>query len=253
MAADTTATESSSDDQAVAAARKVAEAAKDAAANMAKVAKEASKQIGDDPENYDYGPRELLKTVVKMTSAGLIGAMNIAETAMRVTPKRPSDGMLVMAEHLTNVAQRTLANVKGVAEEATNQMTAGNYTAGHAIKSLTKLTDIAVVSGVEAAETVVIGPAKYAPPTFISDPYAVGDPTVNGKLAVAEDFKRPATAEAIPRERIRFDPPSVESGTRNFRMVVDEGGLPSGVYLGRVKVVDADGAVLTTIGVAIRL
>ena len=251
--ADTTATEASSDDQAVAAAKEVAKAAKAAATKMAEVAKEASNQIGDDPKNYDYGPRDLLKTAVKMTSAGLLGAMTVVETAMGVTPRRPSDGMLVMAEHLANVAQRTLANVKGVAEEATTQMNAGNYTAGHAIKSLTKLTDIAVVSGVEAAETVVIGPAKYAPPTFISDPYVISDLTVNGKLAVAEDFKRPATAEAIPRERIRFDPPRVEPGTRNFRMVVDEGGLPSGVYLGTVKVVDADDAVLTTLGVAIRL
>src|ERR1700755_2532622 len=128
--ADTTATEASSDDQAGAAAKEVAKAAKEAATQMAKVAKEASKQIGDDPQNYDYGPRELLKTVVKMTSAGLVGAMNIAETAIGVTPKRPSDGTLVMAEHLANVAQRTLANVKGVAEEASAQMTAGNYTAG---------------------------------------------------------------------------------------------------------------------------
>jgi hypothetical protein len=247
------ATGASAEDQAVAAARKVAGAAKTAAARMAEVAKEASEQIGDDPANYGYGPRELWKTAVKMTSAGLVGAMNIAETAMTETPRRPTDGMLVMAEQLADVARRTLAGVKAVAEEATDQLTNGDYTAGHAIKSLTKLTDIAVVSGLEAAETLVTGPTKYAPPTFLSDPYTVSDPTANGRLAVADDFKREATVEAIPRERIRFDPPSVGSGTRSFRMVVDEGGLPSGVYLGTVKVVGADDAVATTIGVAIRL
>jgi hypothetical protein len=248
--ADTTASGTSTEDQAVAAAKEVAKAAKEAAKNMAQVAKDASKQIGDDPKNYDYGPRELLKTAIKMTSAGLVGAMNVAETAMDQTPKRPTDGMLVMAEQLANVARRTMASVKAVAEEASGQMTDGGYTAGHAIKSLTKLTDIAVVSGLEAAETVVIGPTKYAPPTFLSDPYTVSDPAVNGKLSVAEDFKRAATVEAIPRDRIRFDPPNIGPGTRSFRMVVDEGGLPSGVYLGKVTV---DGAVPTTIGVAIRL
>jgi hypothetical protein len=251
--ADPTAAGASPEDQAVAAAKKVAEAAKKVAEDMANVAKDASKQIGDDPTDYSYGPRDLWKTAVKMTSAGLVGAMNVAETAMAETPTRPTDGMLVMAEQLANVAKRTMASVKAVAEEATDQMTKGNYNAGHAIKSLTKLTDIAVVSGLEAAETVVTGPTNYARPTFVSDSFSVSESTATGKLAVAEDFKREATVETVPRERIRFDPPIVGSGARSFRMIVDEGGLPSGVYLGKVKVVGADDAILETIGVAIRL
>lgn len=251
--ADSTAGSASPDDQPLIAARKLAEAAKAALTEMTKVATAASDRIGDNTGPYNYGGKDLWKTAVQLTSAGLLGGLQIAETALAVRPRNPSEGMLVMAEHLADVAERTLANVKGVAKETSDQLDAGGYTSAQAVRSLTKLADIAVVGGLESVETVVIGPAKYARPTFISDPYTVDNDEANGKLEIATDFKRPATAEIIPQARIRFDPPQLRPGNNTFRMVVDEGGLPSGVYFGTVHVVGEDSAVLDSIEVAIRL
>jgi hypothetical protein len=251
--ADSSATHEPPDDPTLIATRKIAEAAKAMVTEMTNVVTAASDRIGNNTGDCDYGRKDLLKTAMELTTAGVLGGLRLAETALTVSPKRPSEGMVVMSEHLANVAQRTLANVKGVAEETSDQLKSGAYTSAHAIRSLTKLADIAVISGLETAETVVIGPAKYAPPTFISDPYTVADADANGTLEVVVDFRRPASAEAIPRARIRFDPPELRPGNNTFRMVVDEGGLPSGVYFGTVQVSRDGKSVLDSIEVAIRL
>jgi hypothetical protein len=253
--ADSTANTGSPVSQPLEAARKLAEAAQKMIADMTKVATDASTSITDNSGSAAYGGKDLLKTAIKLSSAGILGGLKIAETALEVRPKNPDEGMLVMAEHLADVAQRTLASVKGVAEETSKQLGAGGYTSAQAIKSLTKLADIAVIGGLESVETVVIGPTKYARPTFISDPYTLKN--AQGRLEIAVDFKRRATTEIIPRTRIRFDPPELTVGTDTFRMVVDEGGLPSGVYFGTVHVVgDASAGQATapdSIEVAIRL
>jgi hypothetical protein len=247
----------SPDSEPLIAARKLAEAAKEMVGEMTKLATDASTKISDNTGGDAYGSKDLLRTAVKLVSAGILGGLRIAETALEVRPKKPNEGMLVMAEHLADVAQRTLAGVKGVAEETSKQVDEGGYTSAQAIRSFTKLADIAVVGGLESVETVVIGPAKYARPWFISDPYTASKDEANGKLVIEEDFKRPATAETIPRPRIRFDPPELRPGNNTFRMVVDEGGLPSGVYFGKVQVVGKDSTgqavALDSIEVAIRL
>jgi hypothetical protein len=104
------------------------------------------------------------------------------------------------------------------------------------LAAATKLTDIAIVSAVEAAETAVIGPARYAKTEFISDSFTL-DVGQEGTLCVDKDsFKRPATADPVPLDRIRFEPPVVKADTREFRVIVNETNLPGGVYIGTVGI-----------------
>ncbi|AQA01680.1 hypothetical protein BVC93_03695 [Mycobacterium sp. MS1601] len=222
------------------AAENLAASAKRTIADAVKLLEDASDKVdkaGRKDEcghvGSSYDKRELLATLTELTAKSMLGGMELAEQVLRDRQRRPSEGLLVLADHLTSIAQRTLHHARGVAEEAVKEVGGDPLKAQPWVNAATKLTDIAVVNGIEAAQTVVIGPARYAPRTFVSDPFKV-DGLLPGKLEARPDFARPGDDRVIPEGAITFSPAELGADHKEYRVVVNETGLPSGVYIGTV-------------------
>ncbi len=194
---------------------------------------EAASDAVDAAGPAPYDKRDLLATLTQLTSVSMLGGLKMIETALANRPSRPSEGLLVLADHLASIAERTLHQARGVAEQAVHDIGDDPRTAQPWVDAATKLADIAVVNGIEAVQTVAIGPARYAPRTFVSDPFAVTS-LRPGKLEAGQDFARPGDSTVIPRDAITFSPPELGIDHQEYRVVVDETGLPSGVYIGTV-------------------
>jgi hypothetical protein len=237
----------------------------DAAARLARIADETIKAASDVANDASrkvdvgaYGLGDMVKSLVRLSSVAMTGGLRLAESALGDRPQRPSDGMLVLADHLASIAERTVKHVNDVVGETTPRVADSPMNSGAWLGAAMKLTDIAIIGAVEAVETAVIGPARYAKSEFISDPFTMPDTWKTGTLCVDESsFNRPATNNPVPLDRIRFDPAEVKANKREFRVVVDETGLPSGIYIGTVGIRDGDDGneivAGTGISVAIRL
>lgn len=228
------------------ASKRMAEAARAAIAETVAKAKKISADV--DAEKIDQG--DIARQFVGLAGQAMVGAFRLAGTAFEVRPRRPSPEMIVLADHLAAIAQRTWKNITDVADEAAQQAAKDPLDRAAWMKSAVKLADVATIGAIEAVETATIGPVSYAPPTFNAGPFALPAANGDGKLVVVAPFRRPATEGAIDAGRIRFDPPQVSANKRQFSVVVDETGLPSGVYLGTVGIENGPGIAMT---VAIRL
>ncbi len=186
-----------------------------------------------DEGGAPYDKRDLLATLTQLTSASMLGGLKVIETALANRPRRPSEGMLVLADHLASITERTLHQARGVVEQTAHDVGDDPRTAQPWVDAATKLADIAVVNGIEAVQTVAIGPARYSSRTFVSDAFAVTG-LEPGTLEAGRDFARPGDSTVIPHDAITFSPPELEADHKEYRVVVDETGLPSGVYIGTV-------------------
>jgi hypothetical protein len=213
-------------------AAKLAAAIKKPIEDAGDVAKAASQLIGEN--KYTRG--ELISTLTKLTSIAITGGLQVTQTAFEVRPRR-SEGLEVLADNMATIAQRTMKYTMAVAAETVKAVADEPLSSEPWIKAGTKLTDIAVVNGIEAAQAAVIGPAKYASRTFESDILTADANLGNGELRVTGDFARPGTqGSAVPRSRISFNPTKLGPDQRTFQLVVNETGLPSGVYEGAVGI-----------------
>jgi hypothetical protein len=211
----------------------LAEIASQTVENATKVAKDASNRIDVDA----FGVGDLVKTLTQFVNVAVTGGLRLTEAALDQRPRRPSDNMFVLADHMTSIAQRALKYIAAVVDDAGPKVADNPLRNSTWVKAATKLSDIAMVSAVEAAETLAIGPADYADPKFVSKSFTMGGDKL-GKLAIKRELMRSGTDNVIPSERITFMPPTLSPGIREFRISVDETGLPSGVYIGLVELLD---------------
>ena len=187
----------------------------------------------DAVDEAQYDTRDLLGTLTQLSSVSMLGGLKVFEAVLANRPRRPSEGLLVLADHLASITERTLHQARGVVEQAARDIGGDPRTAQPWVDAATKLADIAVVNGIDAVQTVAVGPARYAPRTFVSDPFAVTD-LRPGTLEAGSDFARPGDSTVIPRDAITFSPPELGADHKDYRVLVDETGLPSGVYIGTV-------------------
>jgi hypothetical protein len=212
-----------------------ADAARDTVNAVGKLAQDTSKQV--DTNCYTLGAA--LKSITKAANVAVTSGLRFADATLAV---RPTDGQMLVADNMATVARRMVNQAKRVVEEASGRMDDNSYTVNSFVKSMTKLADIGLVGGIELVETAFIGPGRYAPAAFISDPITVPESHDVRVLSIDEaaPLKRPATADAdaVPTDRICFEPPYLTRGVTEFRIVVNEEGLPSGIYTGKVRVGD---------------
>lgn len=194
---------------------------------------EAASDAVDETGTAHYDKHDLLATLTQLTSVSMLGGLKVVEAALANRPRRPSEGLLVLADHLASITERTLHQARGVVEQAAHDIGGDPRTAQPWVDAATKLADIAVVNGIETVQTVAIGPARYAPRNFVSDPFAVAG-LEPGELEAGTDFARPGDRTVIPRDAITFSPPELGVDHKEYRVLVDETGLPSGVYIGTV-------------------
>ncbi|HEX5145111.1 MAG TPA: hypothetical protein VFW21_14700 [Mycobacterium sp.] len=225
-----------SDDAGAAGQPRAEEAAnrlRDIASETLQQATEAAKDVSAKVDAGGLGFSDLVKTAVRLAGITLAGGLELAESALSDRP-RPSDiNLLALGDNLAAVGQRAVAGMRGVVADNRATLEGKPPDFKEWTAAAMKLTDVAVVGAIEAVETAVAGPAPYGPPKFVSDPFRL-EGTEAGTLCVVDGFKRPGTTEPIPAERISFAPKALDARQREFRVVVDEVSLPSGIYVGTV-------------------
>ena len=122
------------------------------------------------------------------------------------------------------------------------------------MQSAVKLGDIALLGGIELAETALIGPAPFERTAVASDIVKVTAKDGRRKLRVgSKGLARPGTADPIPPTQLRFyvpagDTPDPDTDTEAHNGILKGGqdrfyvaaipvGLISGMYVGDVEVV----------------
>lgn len=163
---------------------------------------------------------------------------------------KPS-GPLIVAEHMASVMRRMFKQAGMVAKEASGQVDDDKYGRDQWMTTMTKLFDIAMVGGIDLVQTAVVGPAPYTSRSFNSKKFQV-QPAVDHERELRIEppgLARPGATDAIPPDKITINPKNLPPGGTEFFFEVNEDGLPSGVYVGKVRVGD-DGK---SVDVAIRL
>jgi hypothetical protein len=149
-------------------------------------------------------------------------------------------GPMIVVEHMAAVVSRMTKQAAAVAKEVSGQIDDNKYGINQWMDAMTKLSDIALVGGIDLVETAVIGPAPYTPAAFNSRSFDVKGPTDHPrKLSIeAPGLMRPGTTNPIPADHITLVPEILAPQQATFQFRVNEDGLPSGVYIGRVRVGD---------------
>lgn len=202
-------------------------ATKQMVTDAAKVATEASKKVNDD----QLTARDLLLTMTELVNIAVGGGVRITRQLADTPP-----GARGIADYSRAVGRRMAKESRVVAKAATEKMDEGTYDIDDWVVSLTRMADIAVVGGMEIAQTLFAGPAR-----FDSEPHVVDLQAPPGKTRrqFGEVVLRrygPDDEPEIPRKRISFEPSHLEPGDTAFRMLIAPYQLTSGVYRGTVEV-----------------
>lgn len=207
---------------------RVAETVKDVVNESAAAMFEESKKI--DGEQYEL--QDAITTVTKVVSAGVTGAARIGRIAIE---EKPPDTVLAMGEYIASVVRRMVGQTGAVAADASVHVENKDYTPKRWLKSMTQLIDIGIAGGMEIVETVAAGPARFEVQPVASDEFeAPAAQSGRTRTLVPVLLKRDATDTSVPASKISFDPPTLDSKTTKFRVLVDATDLASGVYEGRV-------------------
>jgi hypothetical protein len=211
--------------------QRIADTAKGMVEESADVMFAESKVIDDD--NQDYEMKDAIDTATKLVGIGITGAARMGRI---VIEEKPPDTVLAMGEYIASVVRRMVSQTGTVAQEASIYAEKKVYTPKRWLESMTRMIDIGIAGGMEIIETVVAGPARFQVQPVRSDEFTA-PPATGGELRrlVAGDLKRDPSDTAIPYHKISFDPPTLDSATTKFTILVDAGDLVSGIYKGTVS------------------
>jgi hypothetical protein len=207
------------------------------AADIAKnVVDESAKAMSDESKRIDneqYELSDMIATVTRVANAGIAGATELARIPLE---ERWPEKHLVLGEYVSTVVRRMVNQAGKVAQTAANDVEGMTYTPRRWLESMTRLIDIAVAGGMDIAETLGAGPAEFQSQPIASAYYTVPDSNETRELTWAQKPTRDAGDDKIADYKLRFDPPTLLPGSKQFRVLVNATGLISGVYKGKVRV-----------------
>jgi hypothetical protein len=210
---------------------RMAEAAKAVINESAKAMSDESKKI--DAEDYEVA--DAIATVTRVVDAGLAGSTDMMRIAGET---RWPEKQLALGEYVSSVVRRMARQSGTVAQAAAYDVQRKEYTPKRWMESITRMIDIAIAGGMEIAETVAAGPARFEHQPVASGPFSATQSKKTRPLAIGSPFKREGTDEEIPPNKISFEPDTLIPPNKTFNVMVNATGLTSGVYTGSVKVGD---------------
>lgn len=205
------------------------------------VAVEAFQKINKDVPNQPitFTAGDAIKSITKLAKIAVTGGIEMGQTALEV---QPTKGVLILADDIATILSRGVKEAAEVASEASDLIDKNAFNQNEWVQSAIKLTNIALLHGAEIAQTVAAGPAQYADPIAKLDftlTDAQVDPVNDRELKVPSlKLGGPADQDKVPDYRISFEPSDgvLRAGKKEFTLVVNSAGLPSGVYLGSIEV-----------------
>jgi hypothetical protein len=202
------------------------------------VAVEAFNDINSAGEDPTYTAGDAIKSMATLAKIAVTGGIEMGQTALEV---RPTQGVLILADHIATVLSRGVKEVAQVAAEASELIDNDKYDKDEWVQSAIKLTNIALLRGSEIFQTVAAGPAQYGDP-IAKETITLSDQQVDTKhdrLLKLKILKLggASDSEKLADYRVSFEPTDgvLKKGQREFTLVVNSAGLPSGVYVGSVE------------------
>ena len=200
----------------------------------AQVAIDAFNQInGITPGGFS--PEKAIESMTQLAGIAITGASELARIPLQI---QPDNGAMLVADEVASVIQTALTDAAAVAGDAAEKFNAGTFKDEWADSAVT-LTGMAVLRAAEIAEAIGAGPGVLADPLMKFGPYPINgankaDELVlkMGKLArptVDEDIG--GIVQFIPAEGV------LKAGeAKEFSLVINSAGIPSGIFRGKVKV-----------------
>ena len=185
----------------------------------------AFNDINSASKKPTYTAGDALKTMAALAKIAVSGTIEMGQTALEV---RPTQGVLILADHIATVLARTVKEAADVGSEASELIDKDKYTKNEWVQSAIKLSNIALLRGSEIFQTVAAGPAQY------------GDPIAKEKITLAnnqvDNDQRPAAetgeSEAGWRPECQ-EGARLSSQFRTDRRCAEEG--PEAVHPGRER------------------
>jgi len=216
-------------------AARYAAAAKNAVNAVAQVGIDAFDKVNNGGPPPPYKPDDAISSVMRLAGAALAGSVSVARVALQVQWDRR---VLLVADNIASIVGTGLTDVLAVAEDAVQMINSNTYKQQEWVNSAIKLTSIGALRGAEIMETAIAGPGKYANP-IIKRTFAV-KPAKNKEATLAvTQLIRTSDGRDI-RALVTFDPPAAKlaANQREFTIVINTAGLPSGTYQGTVTATD---------------
>ncbi len=191
-------------------------------------------QLGN-PLKYTAG--DAIKSMTALAKIAATGGIELGQTALEV---QPTKGVLTLLDHIATVLARGVKEVAQVASEASDLIDKDDYDKDEWVQSAIKLTNIALLRGAEIAQTVAAGPAQYAD-AIVKVPFSLTDADVDAnrdRELKVPSLKLGGLNDKVPNYRISFEPTDcvLRAGMRDFTLVINSAGLPSGVYVGTIEI-----------------
>jgi len=208
----------------------VAAAMREVIANAGNIAAEVSKKADDNA----LTATDLVLSFTKMVEKAVSGGVEITQRLVADPPPAATG----IADYSRAVGRRMIRESRLIAKAADERIRDDSYDIDDWIESLVRWTDVAVIGGMEIAQTVLAGPARFgrelievrlqAPPA--AAPRDIGP--------VRAQRVGPADEAEIPQGLLKVDPVRLGPDERDFRLLVNAYQLVSGVYHGTIAVGD---------------
>lgn len=229
-------------------ARKVVDQSRDEATK-------AFDDINSSDPNPTYTAGDAIKTMSALAKIALTGSIEMGQTALEV---RPTQSVLILADHIATVLARGVKEAAQVAADASDLIDKDKYDKNEWVHSAIKLTNIACLRGSEIFQTAAAGPAQYGNPIVKETTTLLKQQvdTKHDRVLKLKILKLGGASDKnkIADYRVSFEPADavLKKGEDEFTLVVNSAGLPSGVYVGSVELQGGSPADIT-VPVAINL
>ncbi len=220
-------------------AARYADAAKGSVTAAARLAMDVFDQVNGHPPG-SYGPHDAITSITRLAGAALAGGMSLARVGLQVQWDRR---VLLVADNIASIVGNGLADALSATGSAAQALNDAPRDRQVWLDTAIRLTNIGMLRGAEILETAVAGPGAYANPiikrTFafpMEDPAAeAARQGIEAKLAITRLVRTLDNADI--KALATFDPPSctLRADERQFTIVLNTAGLPSGLYEGAVK------------------
>jgi hypothetical protein len=217
------------------------------------VMRDAVTQINANPgPPIGFTAGDAVKTMTKLVKIAMNGGIAFGQTALEV---KPTQGVLILADHLATLATQSVNQVAAVADEVADLIATDKYDRHAVVHTAIKLANVALLNGADAVQTVAAGPAQYANP-IKKQKYTLPADPANARTITVGQLKLSGLGQTpVPAYQIGLDPANgiLPAGATEFTLVVNSAGLASGTYVGTIGVNGPDNAFDATVSVTLLL
>jgi hypothetical protein len=240
-------------------ANRLTETAKNTVDEARAIAKDA---IADAADVEKYSAAKVIDSSMKVAELALSSGLQATRDVLGLDPppsgkpkSQAAEGRRLVADAMEAIARRMIRQSSHVAQETADLVDKNPGSPSVWVQSLVKLGDIAMLGGIELAETALIGPAPFEKKPAASDIVTATDKDGRRKIRVKQPkgLTRPGTADPIPTTSLRFyvaagDEPDTDTDVEAPHGILKDGqtrfyvaalpvGMISGVYVGHVELV----------------